>query len=117
MAQFNLEIEYKFHPTEAVRIHWMYFSTTAQSIASAKEKAKAYFTKQMRECGWTRYSTLVEIRPLGKTNDPPKQKKVSDETLPSGRKKTPTTTSRKKTTQRKSPTKKTTTKRSPTKKK
>jgi len=116
MKQFNLEIEYKFHPTDQERIHWMYFAVSAQSATSAKEKAKAHFTKQMRECGWTKITTLTEIRPMGKTRDPVKHKKVSEEVLPAGRKKTSTT--KRSTTTRKTTTakKKTTTKRSPTKK-
>ena len=74
----QLEIEYKFHPKTAVpgyeRIHWMYVVVEGADHDDCKEKAKAHFTKQMRELGWTKITTLVGIAPLRHGNDPSPRK-------------------------------------------
>lgn len=88
----QLEIEYKFHPPvkrdeHYERVHWMYASVSGADITECKDNAKKYFEKQMRELGWTKITTLTEIRPLGNTNDPPKHK--SNSSLSDSRKPTP----------------------------
>ena len=81
MPKFKYEIEYTFQPDkdQPGRVHWMYVEVEAKTIASSKTKAVEHYNRQTRECGWTRYCTLTEIRPLSKPNDPPKHKTVVEE--------------------------------------
>ena len=72
MDKFKFEIEYEFAPIkdETPRIHWMYFSCEARTLASAKSKAEAHYKSQILSFGWGKYATLTEIRPPKKVNDP-----------------------------------------------
>ena len=80
MPKFKYEIEYYFQvdKNDAPRVHWMYVEIEARTIASSKTKALEHYNRQTRECGWTKYCTLNEIRPLRKGNDPPHHKSNTD---------------------------------------
>ena len=96
MPKFKYEIEYFYQvdKNDSPRVHWMYVEIEARTIASSKTKALEHYNRQTRECGWTKYCTLNEIRPLRQPNDPPKHKTVVEEKLkPKTRR---TTTTRKK---------------------
>ena len=79
MRNFKFEIEYFYHPTtdDGPRTHWMYFQVQAKDMDAAKELAHKHYTTRMRELGWTRWTTLSEIRPPKRANDPPIQKTVT----------------------------------------
>lgn len=81
MTQFKYEIEYFFQvdKKESPRVHWMYVVIEARTVASSKAKALEHYNRQTRECGWTKYCTLNEIRPLSGPNTPPKHKTVVEE--------------------------------------
>ena len=82
----RLEIEYDFHPTEGhSRVHWMYYEASGVDHEACKEDARKHFERQMRELGWTRWTTLNEIRPLSRANDPSKKKSVTASELPVSR--------------------------------
>ena len=87
METYKYEIEYFYHPTKehGHRVHWMYFQCKAKSREAGKELAHKHFTKQVRELGWTRWTTLNEIRPPKRANDPVPHKTVSADTLPAKR--------------------------------
>ena len=72
MNKFKFEIEYEFVPVkdERPRIHWMYFSCEARTLASAKAKAEAHYKSQIASLGWGKYATLTEIRPPKRANEP-----------------------------------------------
>ena len=97
MPKFKYEIEYLFQADKdnPPRVHWMYTEVEARTLSASKTKAVEHYNKQVRECGWTKFCTLQEIRPLSKPNDPPKQKTVV-ETKPQPK-------TRRRTTPRKKP--------------
>ena len=75
----NLEIAYEFHPkTEHIREHWMYFKAEGATHEECKEKARKHYESQIRSLGWAKITTLKEIRPIGRTNDPAIRKTNSD---------------------------------------
>ena len=80
MNKYKLEIEYQYAPVagETPRIHWMYFGCEAQSVKSAMTKAEAHYRSQMAALGWAKYTTLTEIRPPKKANDPMHSRPNSD---------------------------------------
>ena len=77
----------------------MYFQCKAKSREAGKELAHKHFTKQVRELGWTRWTTLNEIRPPKRANDPAPHKTVSPDTLPAKRTAGSSNTKRKSGTQ------------------
>ena len=92
MKDFKFEIEYFYHPTKehGHRVHWMYFVARAKTLEAGKELAHKHFTKQMRELGWTKWTTLNEISPPKRANDPANHKTVRSDTLPAKRSSTST---------------------------
>ena len=80
MQKYQYEIEYYFQPDKdnPPRTHWMYVVVEAKTLAASKTKAVEHYNKQTRECGWTKYCTLNEIRPIKKGNDPPRNKTNTD---------------------------------------
>lgn len=99
----NLEIVYEFHPKpEYTRIHWMYFKSSGKTHDECKEKAKKHYESQIRSLGWGKITTLKEIRPIGRTDDPFPRKTNTDLSnsrpvgKPSGGKSRKTTTRRRK---------------------
>lgn len=117
MQEYKFEIVYLYQPFKEnpARTHYMYFACKAKSLESAKELAQKHYTSRMSGLGWTRYTTLTEIRPPKRANDPPNHKSVSSDTLPSKRSKSSSTgnTKRKSGTTTRSTRKSPTTKRKP----
>ena len=97
MKDFKFEIEYFYHPTKehGHRVHWMYFVARAKTLEAGKELAHKHFTKQMCELGWTKWTTLNEIRPPKRANDPSNHKTVTSDTLPAKRTASSSNTKRK----------------------
>ena len=93
MPKFKYEIEYLFQTSKdnPGRIHWMYTEVEARTLSASKTKAIDYYNKQVRECGWTKFCTLQEIRPITTGNTPPKHKTVVEEKpKPKTRRRSPT---------------------------
>ena len=91
MRTYKIEVEYEYHPNgpavgEHPRLHRMYVAAKGKTLEEAMAFAKKSYETRVRELGWTRITTLREIRPPKRANDPPIQKSVSSESLPSGRK-------------------------------
>lgn len=82
MNNFKFEIEYFYQPSKdnGPRTHWMYFQCKAKTLEAGKELAHKHYTTRMRELGWTSFTTLSEIRPPKRANDPPNHKTVSNDT-------------------------------------
>ena len=98
----NLEIAYEFHPKpEHSREHWMYFKSEGATKEECMEKARKHFESQIRSLGWGKITTLKEIRPIGRTNDPAIRKTNSDLSGSRTPRKSSTSKPRKTTTRRK----------------
>lgn len=80
MKEFRLEIEYLWsvRKNETPRKHWMYFSCTARDYESAVKKAESHYKTQVRDCGWTKWATLHEIRTLRNGKEAPIHIKSDD---------------------------------------
>lgn len=87
MNEYKFEIEYLYQPFKEspARVHWMYFVCKAKTLAAAKTLAEKEYKSRMAGLGWTRFTTLTEIRPPKRANDPVSRKTVSPDTLPAKR--------------------------------
>lgn len=99
MNKYKFEIEYEYHPTprdpeSQPRLHWMYCDIKAKTIQEAAKKAKSYYENRITSLGWTRITTLREIRPPKRGNDPAPHKAVDPSTLPPARKSSGSNTKR-----------------------
>lgn len=87
MQEYKFEIEYLYQPDKdnPARVHWIYWACKAKTLQSAKKQAEQEYRSRMAGLGWTKITTLVEIRPPKRANDPLPQKSVSADTLPAKR--------------------------------
>lgn len=87
MNEYKFEIEYLYQPIKdnPARVHWMYFFCKAKTLAAARALAEKEYKSRMSGLGWTKFTTLTEIRPPKRANDPAIHKTVSPDTLPAKR--------------------------------
>ena len=76
---YKIEVEYEYHPSgpavgENPRLHWMYIAAPGKTLEEALAYSKKQYETRMRDLGWTRITTLREIRPPKRANDPPIKK-------------------------------------------
>ena len=55
---------------ENPRLHWMYVAAKGKDLAEALAFAKKSYETRIRDLGWGKITTLREIRPPKRVNDP-----------------------------------------------
>ena len=91
MRTYRIEVEYEYHPStqpggENPRLHWMYVAAKGKDLAEALAFAKKSYETRIRDLGWGKITTLREIRPPKRVNDPAPTKTTSTDSGTSGSK-------------------------------